>query len=139
MLVCCFYLLYNALKWILWFIWKSGKFILYILFVQFVLKSKDKKEAYTSNVAEFDLVMQVGPKLLFRIVIFWHMKKNVSSFACFFFDYLGLDNEIWNTWFRVLFKRRNLSPFRWIQVKFPKFYSIKSANIYGCDFFIWWE
>jgi len=37
---------------------------LILLFVQFVTKNEDKKKAYTSNVAEFDLVMQV----LFRFL-----------------------------------------------------------------------
>jgi len=67
------------------------------------------------------------------------MKKNVSLFAFFIFYYLGLDNEIWDTWFRVLFKWRNLPPFRWIQVKFLTFYSINSAKTFGCDFLFGWE
>lgn len=59
----------------------------------------------------------------------------MSHYFFFFFDYLGLDNEIWNARLRLLFERRNLPPFRWIQVKFLRFYSINSATICGCDFF----
>lgn len=41
-----------------------------------------------------------------------------NCFMIFFFGYLGLDNEIWNTWFGVLFEGSKLPPFRWIQVKY---------------------
>lgn len=48
---------------------------------------------------------------------------------CFLFFNLQLDSEIWNTWFRVLFKRRNLPSFRWIQVKFLGLYSINAVKL----------
>ena len=97
------------------------------MFVQFVTKNEDKKKSYTSNVAEFDLVMQVWFRLSCKEYYLAYEEK--CFIICFLFFNLQLDSEIWNTWFRVLFKRRNLPSFRWIQVKFLGLYSINAVKL----------